>query len=187
MIRAVCFLLGLALAAVLCLPVNAGKPFPESWTSIRQPLPAWLATPNYAIDVRWVRAYSTVPDVREGVCTVYSLDRDEDDLYVLQAQVEACLAQGLRAGTDPVPVGVVRLHWHEVADHLEVWRRARDLFTHAGFPNLVAFYFHPDPAGPCHVVTAARYRAVGHELLHCIKGMFHDISGRRYAREEPTP
>jgi hypothetical protein len=187
MIRAVCFLLGLALAAVLCLPVNAGKPFPESWTSIRQPLPAWLATPNYAIDVRWVRAYSTVPDVREGVCTVYSLDRDEVDLYGLQAQVDACLAQGLRAGAGPLPAGVVRLHWHEVANPIEVWKRSNDVFTYVGFPNLVGFYFHPDPAGPCHVITAARYRALGHELLHCIKGWYHDGNGRHYAQQGSAP
>jgi hypothetical protein len=187
MIRLLCFLLGLALAAVLCLPASAGKPFPESWPSLRTPLPAWLATPDHVIDVRWVRAYGTVPDMRDGACTVYSLDRDREDLYVLQAQVVTCLAQGLRAGAGPVPAGVVRLHWHRVADHIEVWKRKRELFTYTSYPDFVAFYFHPDPAGPCHVVTAARYQTLGHELLHCAKGWFHDATGRHYALEEATP
>jgi hypothetical protein len=182
-----CMLLGMLLAASASMPVCASKPFPESWSSVRLPLPAWLATPDHVLDVRWVRAYGTVPDTRDGICTVFSLDRNEDDLYVLQDQVSACLAQGLRAGAGPLAPGLVRLHWHEVAAPLDVWTRAKQLFAHAGFPDIAGLYFHPDPAGPCHVVTAARYRVLGHELLHCIKGMFHDTNGKHYVQQGGAP
>jgi hypothetical protein len=163
---------------VLAIAVGSAiaKPFPEAFPALAG-RPAWLDTPDAVFDVRWIRAYSTVSEVRDGVCTVYMLDRVESDLYYAEEQVDACIKSGRLQLHQRVPAGATRIRWYRAAGPDAVNTMRYELYGLRDF-RMGGFYYHPDPNGPCHVITARGALALGHELKHCFDGFFHSSSSR---------
>lgn len=170
----------LALAAALGITAtaHAQKRWPDGNAPVRQARrPRWLDTPDAVLDVRWVRARGAA-EVRGGVCVLALADDTEHDLHEAEAQVLACLRSGAGTSGATSPAGAVRLHWHQVDTRADVAARFDSVFPGLARP-MDGFYDQPDPAGPCHVVTArVGEPALGHEIKHCFDGHFHGALGR---------
>jgi hypothetical protein len=137
--------------------------------------PAWLQTPTHILTVRWVRVWG-VPqfEVRDGLCVVYVADAQQE-LTVVERLMEGCIARG--AGVVRAP-GTVQLHWHRIPNTRQAIDERMGSLMGASYREAGGFYFHPDPKGPCHIVTRMQQDRAGHELKHCFDGHFHDAQGR---------
>lgn len=166
-----------ALAVLGALPALAQKEFPDNH---RKNDAAWLAAPEMTLQLRWVFVQDhPQTEIRDGVCILYAPANNDEQLLEVEPLLRACAATGLAPARGAV-AGTVQLHWHR-APLTEVTRRADEIFGRTpGFKD--GFYYHPDNAGPCHIVTAHGSAAAGHELLHCIRGNFHYTNGRWKAR-----
>lgn len=189
-------LLALAMAVLLCAefdampPAAAQRRLAEPAPQVRQwARPAWLDTPDVALDVRWVRARGGTSEVRDGVCVVYLADTHEADLDAAERQVLACVATGQARATPASgtpPAGTVRLRWHRVPTPADAAARYDSLYRGLARPKYGFFYLE---AGLCHVVTARDgVPALGHELKHCVDGHFHGPDPARWIpHERRTP
>jgi hypothetical protein len=174
----------LAALLVALLPFSApAKPFPDPHAPARAA--AWVGAASVVMHVRWVRTFEhPQSEVRDGVCVLYMADRDEDSLTVAEALVSRCL-QGKLAVVSPAPADTVLLHWHMVDSPEAIDRMRRELYPSERPERNAGYYFHPDPTGPCHVITNVNRKALGHELKHCFDGEFHNsvpgqFGGRAY-------
>lgn len=173
MSRALPFIIGLAAGISLAasLSTTAQKPFPDQHAPARPA--AWLGKPDLALHVRWVRV-DEIPqaEVRDGVCVIYMPDRDEASLLAAEDLLAKCAA-GPISLQSPAPAGTVLLYWYRVESAEAIGRMRAELYPYATPQVLAGYYHHPDPAGPCHVITNVNRRAVGHEIKHCFDGEFH--------------
>lgn len=166
-------------ALTSCLATST-KAFPEDgWPRMQLILPAWLHQPTLALDVIWVRGQLRASEVRDGVCILHLADNSELDLRPADSMVRACASTGRLRTDRPTPPGGVRVYWHQVPDRAALVKRYQEL--HAGLANAMpfnGFYYHPQPSGVCHVVTATAYAVLGHEIKHCFDGRFHGEGNR---------
>jgi hypothetical protein len=164
-------------ALTACLATST-KPFPEDgWGTLRGTLPVWLQRPSVSMDLVWIRGALGPSKVQDGTCVIRMPDAAEGDLDPAERLVRACMRIGGLRLHQKLPAGAIRLYWHQAPNIAGVGRMYGELFTERSGPP-EGFYFQPDPAGPCHVVTALDERALGHEIKHCFDGYFHYTSGR---------
>jgi hypothetical protein len=170
-----------ALAALLPCLVDA-KAFPDPHHPARAA--AWLSNPSLVLTVRWVRV-DEVPqsELRDGVCVLYMPDRDEGSLAAAERLLHKCAATPGPKLEQPA-AGVVLLHWHQVTSPEAIAAMRAELYPYDAAHRNAGYYYHPDPAGPCHVITNINRVAVGHELKHCFDGEFHvSVPGQLGARQ----
>ncbi|HEY8361101.1 MAG TPA: hypothetical protein VIL30_26900 [Ramlibacter sp.] len=178
-------LLVVAPALTGCMATSP-KVYPEtSWPTLRLSPPAWLQQPTAVIDVLWERTAAPTPEIRGGVCVLRMADEVEANLNPGEEQIAACLRSGQMRLQPAPPPGAVRLHWHREAGISGVMAKLHQLFHTSSYP-LAGFYYHPNPAGPCHVVTSIAHEALGHEIKHCFDGSFHAAGNRWLAHGSST-
>lgn len=133
------------------------------------------------LDVRWIRAHSTVSEVRDGVCVLYMADH-ESGLEVGASQLEQCMSKGGLMLPDVVPTGAKRVHVYRVTTWDAEVQLFQSMYGHPltgddvnGYPG---GFYHAEPDGTCSIVYRAKASliGVGHELKHCFDGNFHDAA-----------
>lgn len=171
------------LLALTATAVSAEKKFGEAaWPDLRSPAPAWVATPDIVIDVKWTRIYSPVAELIDGVCHLYYTDFDEQAMFIAQGQVEQCIRKGGALTTDTPGKGVRRLHIYKVRGSGSAEKAWNEFFDttqprfawQKSFRETLAFYY--EAKGACMIVANYDHAALGHEIKHCYDGNFH--SGR---------
>lgn len=176
------------LLSLLAVTATA-KPFPEDPWHVTQHDVEQLGAPTFVLDVKWVRSYSPVAEMRDGTCYVYVGDRDENDLRKMGEELQQC-ARIPHALNDVPIAGARRIAFHlvDVTKTFGVNQLYDTVYTtkpmfmmRAGAPRLVAapmapwmggFYVDLDSTATCTVVGFPP--ALGHEVKHCFDGRFHD-------------
>lgn len=174
---------------------SAGKPFPEQSYHARVDL-SKLGPPTFVMDIKWVRAYSPIPEFRDGTCYVYAQDvfQRESTLEPLGDQIMRCAALGARVVNDRPIDGARRVRVHlvpETADVFAVTRIMEKLFgekkpsmslkrgtpSHGIALTLGGLYVDPDAASGGEATIIGVKRALGHELKHVFEGEYHNVRG----------
>jgi hypothetical protein len=154
--------------------VAGAKTFPDPVFDVNMSAP-WIPTPDVIVDIKWVRSYSPVSEVRDGACWMYYRDDNEQTMLIADPQLDQCVNSGKPLISDNPPEGSRRIHLYKVDSRAEVARRLTQVIgpNDQVDQNPAAFALEV-PGNVCMIVAYyARAYTFGHELKHCYDGSFH--------------